>query len=126
MAQEEVLRIRINPDNRRVSVNDPSYQKAWTESFEKVRDEYEQQLKAQSESGELEVAIDASDPKVNTPERAIHFMAHSHAEAAMQDWAIKRGIGLIGVTGGYDHGQVIEYVDDSAVPFLEYKIEEAA
>jgi hypothetical protein len=44
----------------------------------------------------------------------------------MQNWAVKRGIGMLGVSGGWDHGQPIEYVDDPNVPFMAYEIKEAA
>ena len=126
MNRDESLKIHINPDNRRVSINDPDYQQAWTQAFERTRAEREEEIKVKVESGELEVLTDPSDPKIDTPERAVHFMAHADAEVAMQDWAVKRGIGMIGVTGGHDHGQLIEYVDDPSVPFLEYEVEKAA
>jgi len=126
MSNQEPLRIHINPDNRRISIKDPEYVRARTEALEKTRSEYVTILRQQVDNGELELSVDLSNPSLDTPEKALLSLAHSSAEAAMQGWAVNRGIGLVGVTGGYDHGQVIEYVDDSAVPFLEYQIEEAA
>jgi len=61
-----------------------------------------------------------------TPEDALRFRAQSLAEGDMQNWAVMRGIGMVGVTGGWDHGRTVEYVDDPEVPFLGYKFEEAA
>lgn len=126
MTDKEALKIHINPDNRRVSINDPKYQEAWARTFEQTRADYEQQLQDQVERGELQIPIDPSDQRANTPESALHVLAHVQAEAAMQDWAVKRGIGLVGVNGGLDHGQEVEYIDDPEVPFLDFAIEQAA
>jgi hypothetical protein len=45
MENEEVLKIHINPNNRKVSTTDPKYIEAWTEAFESRRDEIEAELK---------------------------------------------------------------------------------
>jgi len=135
MNRDESLKIHINPNNRRVSINDEEYIDAWTKALEEKREEIKAQLREKIKSGELEIPVIKNDPNIpvglgdamqSTPEDALHFRAHSLAEQAMQDWAVKRGIGMIGVTGGHDHGQLIEYVDDPSVPFLEYEVEKAA
>lgn len=126
MAQEEVLRIHINPDNRGVSINDTDYQKAWVKAFERTRLECEEEIRAKVEAGELEISVDPTDPKTDTFESTIRYMAHSNTEITMQNWAVERGIGMVGVSGGQDHGRLIEYIDDPEVPFMDFEIEKAA
>lgn len=133
MSNQEVLRVHINPNNRRVSVTDPKYIEAWKNALEVRRDEIKDELREKRDRGEIEIPViehkPGDTPNVGqalsaTPEDALHFMAHTQAEQDMQNWALYRGIGMAGVSGGYDHGQTIEYIDDESVPFLGYKVEE--
>jgi len=135
MATEETLRIHINPQNRSVSTAAPEYLEAWTAALEKRRAEIETELRNKVESGELEIPVVNHVPGTvlkpgeamqTTAEDALRFRAHSLAEGDMQNWAIMRGIGMVGVAGGWDHGRAVEYVDDPEVPFLGFKFEEAA
>jgi hypothetical protein len=135
MENEEVLKIHINPNNRKVSTTDPKYIEAWTEAFESRRDEIEAELKEKVTNGELEIPVAEPDPSTplkvseamrSTSEDALHFRAHSLAEQDMQSWALRRGIGMVGISGGQDHGQLIEYIDDPRIPFLGYEIDKSA
>ncbi len=135
MSDNETLRIHINPKNRLVSTSDPAYIEAWTNALEERRELIKAQLRVKIEKGELNIPVKEYSPDVpvktheamqSTPEEALHFQAHSLAEREMQNWALKRGIGMIGMTSGWDHGQAVEYVDDPAVPFLDFEIEKAA
>lgn len=133
MSDHEVLRIHINPNNRRVSVTDLGYIEAWKNALEARRDEIKAEIREKRDKGEIEVPVVAHESGTvlnvgeamrTTPEDALHFMAHAQAEQDMQNWALHRGIGMTGVSGGYDHGQKIEYIDDKSVPFLGYRVEE--
>ncbi len=133
MSDQEVLRIHINPNNRSVLVTNPEYIEAWRNALETRREEIKVELREKRDKGEIEIPVIEHQPgdKLNvgqalstTPEDALHFMAHTQAEQDMQDWALRRGIGMVGVSYGYDHGQAIEYVDDESVPFLDFKVEE--
>src|SRR3989338_147526 len=131
--KKDMLTIRINPDNRQVLVSDPEYIEAWTNALNKLREEIKAQLRERVKNGELEIPVKTTDSETpvglgdarqSTPEDALHFWAHTLAEQEMQNWEVMRGIGMFGVSGGYDHGQAIRYVDDPSVPFLDYKISE--
>lgn len=136
MSDQEVLKLHINPKNRRVSITDPEYIEAWKNALEVRREEIKAELRTKRDAGEIEIPVVEHSPDATlnvgqalstTPEDALHFMAHTQAEQEMQDWALCRGIGgMVGVNSGYDHGQAIEYIDDEAVPFLDFKVEEAA
>lgn len=130
---QDVLRLRINPDNRRVSVNDPEYIEAWTKALEVRREEIKTELREKLARGEIEIPVKVHEPDItvklgdtmqSTPEEALHFRAHSQAVQEMQDWALRRGIGMVGMNSGWDHGQPIEYIDDPSVRYLDYEIEE--
>lgn len=133
MSDQEVLRLHINAGNRRVSVTDPEYIEAWKNALKARREEIKAELREKRDRGEIEIPVVAHEPGATlnvgeamrtTPEDALHFLAHTQAEQDMQDWALRRGIGMVGVSGGYDHGQEILYIDDESVPFLDFRVEE--
>jgi hypothetical protein len=120
----EALRVTINPANQRIDIRNLRYVGRWVEAFEAQRASFEEEIKEKVDRGELTVTTDSDDPKMDTPERAIHFMAHAAAENSMQRWAMLRGIGLPG-DKIIDHGQEIIYELDPSVPPLEYQAVEA-
>lgn len=100
MSDQEVLRLHINPGNRRVSVTDPEYIEAWKNALEARREEIKAELRKQRDKGEIEIPVATPEPgdtlKVGeamrtNPEDALHFMAHTQAEQDMQSWALHRG-----------------------------------
>ena len=120
----ELKRVRINPNNRTVDITDPAYTEAWVKAMEKIRAEYEELIKKEAEKGNLESPLEEGNPLADTPEGARRLLAHLRAEQAMQEWAVMRGIGMLGVSDGWDHGAIIEYIDDPSVAFLDYELEE--
>lgn len=120
----KVLRLHINPDNRRVNVTDPAYLDNWVRELERVRAAAVDVLREAVKSGKIEITVEPDNPLADTPERALHRRAHGEAERTMQNWAVMRGIGMLGVEGLFDHGTHIQYVDDPSVPPFEYHLEE--
>lgn len=120
-AAAETLHVRINPDNRRVDTLDPLYLDQWVRSFQGIRDEREEELSVAYRDGSLDVPV-LDGPGLDSPEKVIHFWAHSDAEAAMQRWAVLGGIGLVGGDSVYDHGQTVIYHEDPVVPLYGHII----
>ena len=120
--ESEPIKVRINPDNRRVRVDDPAYLDNWVRELEKARALFEKEIEIAAEKDELQIPVDPDDPLMNTTEKAIHRLAHAKAEEFMQRWAIKSGIGMLGINNAWDHGTSIEYIDDSSVPLFEHQI----
>jgi hypothetical protein len=121
-ADPTILRVRINPANRRIRITDPTYRERWTAAFEKIRAELEADFTGQVAMGDITPLVDSKNPLADTPERAIHFLAHAAAETTMQDWALVRGIGMAGVDRITTHNRTIMYELDSSIPVLDYQI----
>lgn len=120
-ASSETLHVRVNPANRHVKTTDPTYVEQWVKNLEHIRADVEADLTTKYQDGSLHVT-QLEDPRFDTPERVIHFMAHTAAESTMQRWAVLSAIGLVGIGSGYDHGQTIIYHDDPAVPLYGHEV----